>query len=224
MGHYLHRLAIRPARPLPSKRPRAHSPIGLGLLVGALVLLATSSLAAAALGRMSANLRGDVPRGWPADGCLVAGMAPWSGNLSGPVVAGSASLCLADGALHSKLDLDHLEPKHRYAEWLAYFESPGLCSLGQLVYQINNFNRPCTFSDLEGLTPHGIVRKVADAIADIEGVILVDDPIHDIDLRPHAQAWLLLSPPTWSPIPQPSDSLVRNTAPSPLARAVFDVP
>jgi hypothetical protein len=224
MGHYLHRLPIRPAESEPRARSKAGPPLRLRAVVAALALFAISSLAAMALGRMSATLQGDVPPGWPASGCLSASVAPWRGALSGQVIVGQASLCIADSGLRGMLDLEHLEPMALYVEWIAYFENPSLCSFGPLLYQVQHFNRPCTLADLGGPAPHGMVPSAADAAADAQGFLHVDGRAREISLAPQAQAWLLVSRPSWSPIAQQTDRVGQDDTSEPIARAVFDLP
>jgi hypothetical protein len=196
----------------------------VGAVGGALVILATSCLAALALQRMGASVHGDVPPGWPVNGCLSASVAPWRGPLGQQVVVGQASLCMTDSGLHATLDVAHLDPTARYTAWVAYFESPSLCSGGALMYQIRNFNRPCTLIDLAGAQPQGILRAVAETAADAQGSLHVDGPIREIGLRPHAQAWLLVSRPAWSPVPPPTNSKTHDNPSEPIAHAVFDLP
>jgi hypothetical protein len=182
-----------------------------------LALFAVSSLAALAVERMGARLRSDAPAGWPASGCLSASVAP----LGAQVVGGQASLCIADGGVQRTLDLERLAPGERYVEWIAYFESPSLCSFGALLYQVSNFNQPCTLVDLDGPQPHGVARDVSETAADTQGIVHVAGPIGEVNLAPRAQAWLLVAPPGWSPHPHPQPF---DGALQPLARAVFDLP
>ena len=220
MGHYLHRLPIRATEPA-RKSPSSAGPlIRSRPLVAALVLLAISSLAAMALERMGASLHDAVPPGWPASGCLGASMAP----MGAQVAVGQASLCMADGGLDGSLDLENLEPTAQYVEWIAYFESPSLCSFGALVYQVYNFDRPCTLADLYGSQPHGVVQSVAATAADAQGILHSGGRLREINLTPHAQTWLLVSRPSWSPVQQPTYRPVQDNTREPVARAVFDVP
>jgi hypothetical protein len=215
---YLHRLPIRPAEPVVRARPSAGPRIRLRALAAVLALFAVSSLAATALERMGASLH-SVPIGWPASGCLDASVAPLGVN----IVAGHTSLCMVDGGMRGTVDLEHMEPSARYAEWIAYFESPSLCSGGALIYQIPSFNQPCTLLDLGGSQPHGIAREVGEWAADARGDLHADGPIATIDMRPHAQAWLLVSPPAWSPLPH-MDGLAQGDTSNPIGRAGFDLP
>jgi len=69
----------------------------------------------------------------------------------------------------------HLRPLSRYVEWIAYFDSPNLCSFGPLTHQVPSFNRPCTLGDLDGpATLLGIARGLAEATTDTRGVPHLD--------------------------------------------------
>lgn len=194
--------------------------VRLRAVIVTFALLAVSGLAASVLERIGASLRADVPPGWSASGCLGSAVAPMGVN----IVVGQASLCIAEGGVQATLDAAHLAPTASYVEWIAYFESPSLCSFGALVYQIRNFNQPCTLIDLDGSQPHGIARKVADSAADAQGNVHVDGLIREIDLRRRAQAWLLISGPAWSPAAPGSNAPALTDSSEPIARAVFDLP
>jgi hypothetical protein len=217
---YLHRLPIRSARTEPEARSRKSRPLRPGSVVAALAILAISSLTAMALQHTGSSLHGDAPPRWPASGCLSASVEP----LGGRAAAGQGSLCVVDGEMHGTLDVEHLEPKARYVEWIAYFESPSLCSAGALQYQVQHFTRPCTLIDLDGPQPRGLLREVAATATDSQGVLHLDDPVRRIDLASRAQAWLLLSRASPSPSPYPTHRVFRDDTSEPVARAVFDVP
>lgn len=184
-----------------------------------LALLAVSSLAAVAVERMGASLHVS-PAGWPASGCLEVTVV----QLGAYHVNGRGSLCITDSAMQGTLDLQRLEPLARYAGWVAYFESPGVCSGAALMYQIYTFNEPCTLVDLEGPQPHGIARELGEWTADAQGDLHVDGPIPGIEMRSHAQAWLLLTRPAWSPVPPYPRGITPDEATRPVARAVFQLP
>jgi len=218
---YLHRLPARSPASERRARPRAHGLIRPGAAVAVLALLATSGLAALALERMAASLRGDLPTGWPANGCLDASVIQVS---SRQIVTGHGRLCLADSRMHGTLDLEHLQPTARYAEWIAYFESPSLCSAGALKYQIYNFNQPCGLIDLEGPQAHGVAHHVAESTADAQGDLHMEGLISEIDMRPHAQAWLVAARPGWSPTEDATNRIAQDDTHEAVGRAQFDLP
>jgi hypothetical protein len=182
-------------------------------------LLGVSSLAAVAVERMGASLHLS-PAGWPASGCLEVSVV----QLGAYRVDGRGSLCITDSAMQGTLDLRHLEPLARFAGWVAYFESPGVCSGAPLMYQIATFNEPCTLVDLEGPQPHGIARELGEWPADAEGDLHLDAPMPGIEMRSHAQVWLLLTRPAWSPIPPYPRGITPDESTKPVARAVFQLP
>jgi hypothetical protein len=211
--------------PLDWRRLRAWRARTLGRVSGVArpslrsALLSFSSLGALALEQLGASVHGAPPPGWPASGCLAANAAA----LGKEAVVGQASLCLVDGGLHAALDLQHLEPRANYVEWIASFDRSSLCSFGPLMYQVSTFRQACTLADLDGPAPAGTLLAVAATVADAQGVLHVDSPVRGITLPPHAQAWLLVTRPAWTPAPRPNRPVGDGTA-DPVARAVFEVP
>jgi hypothetical protein len=218
--HYLHRLPIRSAPSETKPRSRKRRPIRPGSVIATLAIVAISSLAAVGLERIGTTLHGHAPPTWPASGCLSASVEP----LGAQAVAGQGSLCIADGQLHGTLDVEHLEPMARYVEWIAYFDSPSLCSAGALQYQVQHFSRPCTLVDLGGPQPRGLLRDVAATSTDSQGVLHLDNPVAEIELASRAQAWLLLGRASPSSAPHTTLRLFDDDASKPVGRAVVDVP
>ncbi|HLZ31194.1 MAG TPA: hypothetical protein VKV73_28070 [Chloroflexota bacterium] len=200
-------------------RPGAGPRVQLRALVTVLTLLAVSSAAATAVERMGASLH-YVPGGWPASGCLEASVV----QLGAQLVTGHGSLCITDSAVRGTLDLAHLQPGARYREWIAYFESSGLCSGAPLKYQIPNFTHLCSLVDLEGVQPQGTARELAEWAADALGEFHADGPVGVIDLRPHAQVWLLVSRPAWSPSQHYPTGQAQDDTALPVGRAEFELP
>jgi hypothetical protein len=181
-----------------------------------------TSLVAVAFDSLVGRLPAGVPQGWPPQGCLRAPVPP----LSGETATGIASLCAAEDGLQGTLDLEQLEPSSAYVEWFAYFEQPSLCSLASLLFQINNFHRPCTLADLDGPQPKGIVRRLSSAVSDSAGSGHLHGIVRDIEVAPHSQGWLLVGQPAWQPGSESAaPTPMRNgTARGPAAFVVFDLP
>jgi hypothetical protein len=219
---YLARLPVRPVTPPVQTRARQRPALRLlGLLV-LLPLLGGLVLAVGSLGHLVSGPA--LPIGRLAAGCLEAPVEP----LFLAVASGHASLCATDGRVYGSLDIEQLEPSGHYSALLAYFEHPGLCSWSALLYQVPHFTRPCTLADLDGPTPPGVLMHVGDAAASWAGGVHLDGFTEEIQLAPHAQAWLLLERwPTPRPGPPgPSASFAsRYVERGALeVRAIFDVP
>jgi hypothetical protein len=188
-------------------------------VVATLALLSISSLAAMTLALWGANLQSDVPAGWPVSGCLNASAE----GLGADVVVGHASLCVADGRTHATVDLDNLEPNARYVEWVTYFADASLCDPGPLRSNTYTSNRPCALADVGQVAPR-IVHALARRMADGGGAFRVDGSVLGIEPAPHSYIWLLVAPPQWSPVAEPSYGLIQDNTVTPVARAAFDIP
>jgi hypothetical protein len=84
-------------------------------------------------------------------------------------VRGRARLCLGDGDVTWRLDIEHLIGRTIYAGWLASFEDTERCRFGALSNYVPGFEQPCTLADL-GLSdarPH--LQLLAETTADADG-------------------------------------------------------
>ncbi len=220
---YLERLPVRPVTPHVQTRARRLQTIPLP---GLLVLLALLGGLTLALGSLTNLVSGPaLPVGRLPTGCLEAPVEP----LGQTVATGHASLCATYGRVHGSLAIEQLEPSGHYSTRLAYFEHPGLCSFSALLYQVPHFTRPCTLADMDGPTPHGVLLHVSDAVASSAGGVHLDGFTKEIQLAPHAQAWLLLErwPTMWPGTPDISSVSASSRAQQPRVfevRAIFDIP
>ena len=78
-------------------------------------------------------------------------------------VDGVARLCTDEGGVHPTLKVRGLQEGEAYTAWLAYFDRPSACFLGQ-----------CGFIDLYGDDPVGVLGRVSGAIA---------PPTRELELR-----------------------------------------
>jgi hypothetical protein len=123
-----------------------------------------------------------------------------------------------------------LEPLGHDSAGLAYFEHLGLCSFSTLLLQMRNFSRPCTIADSSGPTTSGVLLRGDIAVATSTGGAHLDADTHEIELTPHAQAWLLIerrlrmSPGTPQVARYATSMMGQAETGIYEARAIFDVP
>ena len=96
-------------------------------------------------------------------------------------VDGVARLCTDEGGVHPTLKVRGLQEGEAYTAWLAYFDRPSACFLGQ-----------CGFIDLYGDDPVGVLGRVSGAIAPPTRELELRADLYDLRPSMGAQVTLLV--------------------------------